>query len=61
VKARLALAGITQEQLAERLSRDGRAVSVQSIRSKLARGSFSAAFLLEVLTALQCKSIDIPE
>jgi hypothetical protein len=61
VKARLALLGLNQEQLAERLSQNGRTVSAQSVRSKLARGTFSAGFLLEVLSVLDCKSIDIPD
>jgi hypothetical protein len=61
VKARLAWAGLNQEQLAQRLSQTGRPVSAQSIRSKIARGTFSAAFLLEVLAALGSKTIDIPD
>ncbi|RXD04896.1 hypothetical protein EQZ23_07085 [Sphingomonas sp. UV9] len=61
VRARLALAGVNQQQLAERLSKGGQPVTAQSIRSKIARGTFSAAFLLEVLAALGSKSIDVPD
>lgn len=55
------MTGLSQEQLAERLSRSGRPVSAQSVRSKIARGTFSAGFLLEVMAALECKRIDITD
>ncbi|WP_230631610.1 DUF6471 domain-containing protein [Sphingomonas sp. Leaf37] len=61
VRARLALSGISQKELAEHLSRDGRSVTAASINSKIARGTFSAAFLLEVLAVLGVKSVEFPD
>ena len=61
IKAQLAMAGLNQEELAERLSQSGRSVSAQSVRSKISRGTFSAGFLLEVMAALNCKRIDISD
>lgn len=61
VRARLALSGISQKELAEHLSRDGRTVTAASINSKIARGTFSAAFLLEVLAVLGVKSVEFPD
>ena len=55
------MAGLNQEQLAQLLSQNGHPVSAQSIRSKIARGTFSAAFFLEVLAALGSKTIEIPD
>lgn len=60
VRARLALSGLSQKDLAERLSRDGRHVSAASINSKISRGTFSAAFLLEVLAELGMELADLP-
>jgi len=61
VRARLALSGLSQKELAERLSRAGRKVSAPSINSKIARGTFSAAFLLEVLAELGVKTVEFPD
>lgn len=61
VRSRLAASGISQKALAEMLSKEGQRVSAASINSKIARGTFSAAFLLEVLQALGMKSVNFPE
>jgi hypothetical protein len=61
VRARLALSGMSQKELAERLSRNGRKVTAASINSKIARGTFSAAFFLEVLAVLGAKSVEFPD
>ena len=45
--------------LARMMSRNGPAVSAQSLRNKVSRGSFSAAFLLQALTAMECERIQI--
>ncbi len=59
IRMQLAATGLNQEELASLLSVDGEAVSAQSVRSKLARGTFSAAFMLKVLDALECDSLDM--
>lgn len=61
MRRQLAEAGVNQEELARRLSTGGQTVSAQSVRSKLARGTFTAAFFLEVLAALECTAIDVPK
>jgi hypothetical protein len=52
---------MSQKDLAERLSQGGRDVSSASINSKISRGTFSAAFLLEVLAALGASTVDFPD
>ena len=61
LRARLAYAGLTQKQLAERLSRPGRRLSAASINSKTSRGTFTAAFLLEALDALGERRLELPD
>lgn len=61
VRARLALLGVSQKELAKRLSKPGREVSAASVNNKIARGTFSAAFLLEVMAELGAKSVDFPD
>jgi hypothetical protein len=59
VRDELKRAGITYVQLAELLAAEGLSETEDSIKGKLKRGSFSAGFLLAVLRALDCKSIQI--
>lgn len=40
------------------LGERGHAVTVQSVHSKLSRGSFSASFLLRSLDAIGCEKLD---
>ena len=40
------------------LGQKGHVVTVQSVHSKLSRGSFSAAFLLRALDAIGCDKLD---
>lgn len=61
VRSRLAARGMSQKDLAERLTKNGHRVTASSINSKVARGTFSAAFLLEVLDALGMRSVDLPD
>lgn len=52
LKAELKRAGVTYAQLSERLAAMGIQEAEPNIRNKLARGKFSAAFMLECLTAI---------
>ena len=59
LKAEMKRAGITYVELAQRLEERGVAETESSITSKLARGSFSASFLLSVAEALGVEKIDV--
>ncbi len=52
LKAEMKRAGVTYAELARRLSQHGLQETEASITSKLARGTFSAVFMLAVLAAL---------
>jgi hypothetical protein len=52
LKAELKRAGVTYAQLSEKLAAMGINEAEPNIRNKLARGKFSAAFLLECLKAI---------
>lgn len=49
LKAELKRAGLTYDDLAERLSANGMAETKPSIANKLSRGTFSATFFIAVL------------
>lgn len=55
----LAKQRVSQVELARRLSDVSGEVSVASIRNKLSRGSFSAAFLLQSLSVIGSHRIDL--
>lgn len=55
----LAKQRVSQVELARRLSSGDTEVTVASIRNKLSRGTFSAAFLLQSLDAIGSRSIDL--
>jgi hypothetical protein len=52
IKAELKRAGITYAELAKRLNEHGLAETEGGVGAKLARGTFSATWLLAVLTVL---------
>ena len=52
LKAEMKRAGVTYAELARRLGQHGLQETEASITSKLARGTFSAVFMLAVLAAL---------
>jgi hypothetical protein len=54
LKAELSRKGISHSDLVERLAGIGVTVTKASVASKLSRGSFSAAFLLQCLRAIGC-------
>ena len=57
LKAELKRAGVTYAQLSAKLAEMGIQEAEPNIRNKLARGKFSAAFMLECLTAIGCSSL----
>lgn len=59
LKAQLKLKGITYSQLVEKLEAIGVEEKEANIRNKLARGKFSAAFLLQCLTAVGVDDVRI--
>ena len=60
LKSELVRRGITHEQLADLLAENGVVETKASIDSKISRGTFSAAFLIQCLIAMGCKSF-VPE
>ena len=52
LKAELKRAGVTYAQLVEKLAEIGVDDKEVNVRNKLARGKFSAAFLIQCLTAI---------
>lgn len=52
IKSQLKLAGVTYAELSERLTDAGYPTKEPSIRNKLSRGKFSAAFMLQCLDAI---------
>lgn len=59
LKAEMKRLGITYAELARRLEVRGITETETSITSKLARGSFSASFLLSVAEAIGLETIDV--
>jgi len=53
--------GLSQVELAKRLTEDGVGVSVASLRNKLSRGTFTAAFLLRCFHVIGQRSISLDE
>jgi hypothetical protein len=61
LRAEMTRRGITYDQLAERLAAVGVNDSSVNIRNKVARGRFSATFLIQCLTAMGTRSLRISE
>lgn len=57
LKAELKREKVTYAQLADKLVNMGVDEKEANIRNKLARGKFSAAFLIQCLTAIQVKTM----
>jgi len=60
LRSELVRRGISHEQLVELLSEINVSETKASIDSKISRGTFSAAFLIQCLLAIGCKSF-VPE
>ena len=61
LKAELKRAGIGYKELAERLNKHGLEETEIGIASKLARGTFSATFLLACLVVLEREGMTLAE
>jgi hypothetical protein len=61
IKAELKRAGISYKELAERLTKHGFEETEVGIASKLARGTFSATFLLACLAALELEGVRLED
>lgn len=59
LKAELKRAGVTYAQLAEKLQGMGIDEKEVNIRNKLARGKFSAAFLIQCMDAIELREIRV--
>ncbi len=57
LKAELKRKGVTYGQLVEKLARLGIYEKEVNVRNKLSRGKFTAAFLLQCLTAIGCDGL----
>ncbi len=60
LKAELKRKGVTYAQLVEKLGEIGVAEKEVNIRNKLARGKFSAAFMLACLEAIGTNDLRLP-
>jgi len=59
LRAAMARQGMTYEQLAEKLAELGVQDTAVNLRNKVARGGFSAVFLLQCLKAAGVNKIDL--
>lgn len=57
LKAELKRRGVTYAQLVEKLSEIGVSETEPNIRNKLARGKFTAVFLVQCLEAVGCQTL----
>lgn len=59
LKAELKRRNVSYRELADRLEQYGVKESERNIANKIARGSFTAVFFLQCLTAIGCASVSI--
>jgi hypothetical protein len=59
LKAELKRKGVTYAQLVERLANIGISEKEVNVANKLSRGKFSAAFLLQCLTAIETEHLHL--
>lgn len=59
LKAELKKRGVSYKQLAEKLEDFGIHESDKNIANKLARGGFSAVFLVQCLSAIGCETVHL--
>ena len=59
LKVEMAKRNLTYKQLSEKLAGLGVVESEPNIRNKLSRGTFSAVFLVQCLTAMEAKTLDL--
>jgi len=61
LRAEMSRRGVTYEDLAERLAGVGVQDTAVNLRNKVARGRFSATFLLQCLSAMGARTLRIEE
>ncbi len=61
LKAEIAKADLTYEELAKRLKKHGLIETKASVTNKLSRGTFPATFFLAVLAALERDGVQLEE
>lgn len=61
LKAELKRKGVTYSQLVERLTAIGVDEKEVNIRNKLARGKFTAVFLMQCLVAIGCTTLHLED
>lgn len=61
LKAEIKRANLTYEEVAERLKEHGFNENALSIANKLARGTFSATFMIAVMKAIGCNTLELEE
>lgn len=61
LKAQLKLKGITYSQLVDKLAEIGVDEKEANIRNKLSRGKFSAAFMLQCLSAIGSSQLSLEQ
>jgi hypothetical protein len=61
LRAEIARKGISHRELIERLAGMGLKESESGLSNKLARGSFSAAYMLAILNAIGCSVVRVKE
>ncbi len=59
IRNELIRGGVTHDELVHRLADLGVTENVPNLRNKISRGRFTAAWLLQVLTAVGARSVDI--
>lgn len=61
LKGELKRRGVTYAQLAEKLAALGIQETERNLNNKISRGGFTAAFLLQCLEAIGCRSLQLSE
>jgi microsomal dipeptidase-like Zn-dependent dipeptidase len=61
LKVEILKRNLTYKQVSEKLAEIGVAESEPNIRNKLARGTFSAVFLVQCLEAIGCRSLQLSD
>lgn len=57
LKSELKWKGVTYAQLVEKLAEIGVEEKEVNVRNKLSRGAFTAAYLIQCLEAIECKTL----
>ena len=61
LRAEMAKQNLTYNQLVERLQAVGVSEDERNLRNKVSRGKFTAAFLLQCLTAIGCHTLHLED